>query len=59
MPYNKKQMRLFEGCRNNPEKMQGECPDKKFLEKAHREQYHPETRAAHHAQKKRGSPKYH
>jgi hypothetical protein len=35
------------------------CPPKKVVEKFHAEQYHPETRVAHHQQKRRGDPKYH
>jgi len=48
----------MEGCRNNPSEMSN-CPPKEVVNKFHQETYHPETRAAHSQQKKRGDVKYH
>gem|GEM_PF-5893636 len=59
MPYKSEaQRRLMEGCRNNPSKMHN-CPSQKVVEKFHQAEYHPETQAARHQQKKRGDVKFH
>jgi len=59
MPYKSdKQRKFMEGCRNNPSEMSN-CPPKEVVNKFHQETYHPETRAAHSQQKKRGDVKYH
>ena len=59
MPYKSdKQRRLFEACRANPSKVDAPCPPRKVLEEFHKAEYPPETRVAHHAQKKRGPVDY-
>lgn len=60
MPYKSdKQRKFMEMCKNNPGSVQGTCPPKEVLQKFHNAQYHPETREAHHQQKKRGDVKFH
>jgi hypothetical protein len=60
MPYKStKQRKFFEMCKNNPGSANKACPPKKVLNEFHQAEYHPETRVAHHAQKKRGNVKYH
>lgn len=59
MPYKSdKQRRFFEMCRNSSGKATKACPPKKVLNEFHQAEYHPETRSAHHAQKKRGNVRY-
>lgn len=45
MPYKSaKQQRFFEGCRANPGKMGGNCPDRKTLNEFHNAEFHTKSK---------------